>query len=114
MPPLRRAWRIVRIATLPETRRFVAATARSTRLRAIAVRARTDRAGLIRDATNPANARRLAGDAVRHPAAAELANAGFLLLPLRYTPLAWAATWAARRVLRRHVPSPEPNGPPKG
>ena len=29
-----------------------------------------------------------------------------LLLPMRYMPLGWAATWAAHRVLRRFVDPP--------
>jgi hypothetical protein len=101
MPPLRRAWRVARLVTLPETRRLIAATARPSTLRAVAHRVATDRAGVIRDLADRRNARRLISQAARHPAAAELANAGVLLLPMRYTPLGWVATWVARRVLRR-------------
>jgi hypothetical protein len=95
MPPLRRAWRIARLATLPETRRLIVATAKPSTVRALARRVREDRAGVVRDLVHPGNARRLISQAARHPAAAELANAGFLLLPTRYTPVGWVATCAS-------------------
>jgi hypothetical protein len=106
MPPLNRLWRVARLATLPETRGLIVAASRSTTLRTVAHRAVVDRAGLLRDLTNPANARHLARSVVRHPAVAELANAGLVVLPVRYMPLGWAATWVTRRVLRRFVDPP--------
>lgn len=87
MPGISRLRRLAVLGTLPETRRLIARGARPANLRAIAARARADRAALLRDAVN-------------HPAAAELANAGMLLLPLRYTPVGWAAAWALRRLTR--------------
>jgi hypothetical protein len=101
MPPLRRVWRVARLVTLPETRRLILATARPSNVRAIARRVATDRAGVVRDLADRRKARRFISQAARHPAAAELANAGVLLLPMRYTPIGWVATWVARRVLRR-------------
>lgn len=95
--------RLVRLATLPETRRLIAATARSTSLRNLADRAMHDRSGLRQDLTR-ANARQLVRQAAQHPAAAELANAGLVLLPVRYMPLGWLASRAARRALRRGKP----------
>ena len=108
MPPSTRLARLVRVVTLPETRGLIVAAARSETLRDIAQRAVHDRAALVRDLRNPANARDLVRSAARHPAARELASAGLLFLPVRYLPLGWAATWVARRVLRRHTdPSAE-------
>jgi len=106
MPPLHRLGRLARLATLPETRALIVAAARSNTLRSVAHRSVVDRAGLLRDLTSPAKARHLARQAVRHPAVAELANAGLVVLPIRYVPLGFAATWAARRVLRRYLGSP--------
>lgn len=106
MPTLTGMARIVRLATLPETRGLIIAAARSESLRGVARRAVSDRAALVRDLRDPANAREFVRGAVRHPAARELANAGLLFLPGRYLPLGWAATWAAGRVLRRYVDPP--------
>ena len=106
MPPLNRLGRLARLATLPETRGLIVAAARSTTLRTVAHRAVVDRAGLLRDLANPANARQLARSAARHPAVAELASAGLIVLPVRYVPLGWAATWVTRRVLRRYIDPP--------
>lgn len=106
MPPLTRMGRVVRLATLPETRGLIIAVARSESLRRVARRAISDRAALVRDLRKPANARDFVRGAVRHPAARELASAGLLFLPGRYVPLGWAATWAARRVLRLQVDPP--------
>jgi hypothetical protein len=103
MPPVKK---LVRLATLPETRGLIAAAARSETLREIAQRARTDRAGLVRELRNPATARELVRNAATHPATRELATAGLVLLPGRYVPLSWAATWAARKILRRYVDPP--------
>lgn len=104
--PLNRLGRLARFATLPETRGLIVATVRSATLRTIARRAVSDRAALLRDLADPANARHLARSAIRHPAVAELANAGLVFLPGRYMPLGWAATWATRRVFRRYVDLP--------
>lgn len=87
MPGISRLRRLAVLVTLPETRRLLARGARPASVRALAARARADRAALLHDAVN-------------HPAAAELANAGLLLLPVRYTPLGWVAAWAVRRMTR--------------
>ena len=106
MPTLTRLARVVHLATLPETRGVIVAAAQSETLRGVARRAVNDRAALVRDLRNRANARRLVRGAIRHPAARELAAAGLLLLPARYSPVGWAAGWAARRVLHRHPGPP--------
>src|SRR5450759_147342 len=106
MPPVTRLARLVRLVTLPETRGLIVAAAHSETLRDIGQRAVHDRAALVRDLRNPANARGLVRSAARHPAARELASAGLMFLPLRYLPVGWAATWVARRVLRRHLDPP--------
>jgi hypothetical protein len=103
--------RIARLATLPETRGVIIAAARSEALHDIARRARNDRAGLVRDLSNPTNARDLLRDAARHPATRELASASLMLLPWRYLPLGWAATWAADRVFRRRTQQPTARHP---
>jgi hypothetical protein len=114
MPPVTRLARLVRVVTLPETRGVIVAAAHSQTLRDIRQRAIHDRGALVRDLRNPANARDLVRDAARHPATRELASAGLLFLPVRYVPLGWAATWVARRVLRRHLdPSAEVRGESK-
>jgi hypothetical protein len=104
--------RIVRLASLRETRRAITGAARSPELRALARRTRTDRRGLLRDLRDPANARAFVRAVVRHPAARELASAGMLVLPGRYLPLGWVAAWAANRVLRRMAPAPAVPGEP--
>jgi len=91
---------------MPATRGLIVATVRSDTLRTIARRATEDRKALLADLVTPARVRHVAGSAIRHPAAAELANAGLVLLPGRYMPLGWAATWAARRVLLRYLDRP--------
>jgi hypothetical protein len=106
MSSVTRLARLVRIATLPETRRLIAAVARSETLRDIGQRAVHDRGALVRDLGNPANARDLVRSAARHPAARELASAGLMFLPIRYLPVGWMATWVTHRVLRRHTGSP--------
>jgi hypothetical protein len=98
--------RLVRIATMPATRGVIVAAAQSDALREVARRAVHDRGALVRDLKDPANTRELVRDAVRHPAAKELANAGLMFLPIRYMPLGWAATWATQRILRRYVDPP--------
>lgn len=106
MPPVTRLARVVRLATLPETRGVIVAAARSATLRDIARRAVSEPATLVRDLRNPANARGLVRDAARHPAARELVSASLMFLPGRYLPLGWAANWAAKRVFRRYVDPP--------
>ena len=106
MPPFTRLMRLARIVTLPETRRAVLAAAHSPALRDIARRASTDRTGLLRDLRSPTHARGLLRDAVRHPATRELADASLMFLPIRYLPVGWVASRAARRVLRRFVDPP--------
>jgi hypothetical protein len=112
MPSLSRLARIARLATLPETRGVIIAAARSEAVRDITRRARNDRAGLLRDLSNPTNARDLLRNAAQHPATRELASASLMLLPWRYLPLGWAATWAAGRVFRRRTE--RPHGSPPG
>lgn len=106
MPPMSRLARLVRVVTLPETRGLIVATAHSETLRDIRERAVHDRGALLRDLRSPAKARDLVRSAVRHPATRELVSAGLMLLPLRYLPAGWAATWVAHRVLRRHTDLP--------
>jgi hypothetical protein len=40
---------------------------------------------------------------IRHPATHEIGTVGLLFVPGRYLPVGWAATWAARRFLRRYA-----------
>jgi len=106
MPSLTRLARVARLVTLPETRGVILAAAQSQILRDLAWRAVHDRAALVRDLRNPANARDLVRSAARHPASRELVSAGLLFLPGRYLPLGWALSWASRKVLRRYVEPP--------
>ncbi len=106
MPSVTRLARMIRLVTLPETRRLLAAAAGSETVRVFARRAANDRTALVRDLRDPANAQNLVRSAARHPATRELASAGMLFLPMRYMPLGWAATWAAHRFLRRFVDPP--------
>ncbi len=106
MAPVTRLARVVRLATLPETRGAIAAAAQSETLRELARRAVHDRPALVRDLKDPANARDLVRSAARHPAARELATAGLMFLPVRYLPLGWAATWATHRIVRRYLDPP--------
>lgn len=103
MPSISRLARVARLVTLPETRGVILAAARSDTFRDLARRAVRDRATLVRDLRDPANARDLVRSAARHPATRELANAGLLLLPARYIPVGWVVTRAAYKVLRRYV-----------
>lgn len=102
----RRLAHLGRLVTLPETRRLIIAAAQSPTIRDVARRAANDRAALVRDLRRPVKVRDLLLGGVRHPAARELASAGLLFLPGRYLPLGWAASWAARRVLRRYIDPP--------
>jgi hypothetical protein len=96
--------RVARIATLPETRNVIFAAVRSTTLRTGLRRALHDPSGVVRE-LRPTTVQRAVMRSVRHPAVQELANAGLLLLPGRYIPLGWVATWAARHIRRRHLES---------
>lgn len=100
MPSLRK---LIRIGTLPETRRAIVVAARSDALRDLRRRARSDRTGLLRDLARPAATFRLVRDVVRHPAARELAAVSYLLLPSRFVPVGWAASWLVRRVPGRFI-----------
>ena len=106
MPSVAKLARIVRLATLPETRHMIAAAARSENLRDVAHRVTHDRGALARDLRNPANARDWLRRAARHPATRELGSAGLTFMPGRYLPLGWAATWAAHRIARRYLDRP--------
>lgn len=103
MPSLIRLARVVRLLTLPETRGVIVAAARSKTYRDLPRRAVNDRAALVRDLRDPANARELVRSAARHPATRELADAGLNRLPGRYLPLGLAASRATHRILRRYV-----------
>lgn len=98
-----RVARIVRGATLPQTRRLIAAAARSGAIRGAARRIAHDRASLLDDLRHAGDPRGLIRRAAGHPATRELASAGLTFLPLRYTPLRWVATWAAARAVRRYL-----------
>lgn len=91
---------------MPGTRAAIVAAAESTTLRDLIDRARNDRAGLVRDLRDPANARHLVRSAARHPASRELLSSGLLFLPARYIPLGWALTKASGKFLRRYVDPP--------
>jgi len=102
VPSVTRLARVVRLVTLPETRGVIVAAARSETLRDLAQRAIEDRAALVRDLRDPANARDLVRTAARHPAARELANAGLMFLPGRYLPLGLVAT--VERAIAGYLP----------
>jgi len=110
MPPIRRLALLARLATLPETRGAILAASRSETVRDVARRARSDRAGLLRELSDPATARELIRGAVVHPATRELASVGLVFVPGRFGPLGWAAMWAGghvgQRVYRRVVDPP--------
>ncbi len=101
MPPIAKLALLARLATLPETRGAIVAASRSETVRDVARRARSDRAGLVRELRDPATARELIRGAVTHPATRELANVGLIFVPGRYVPLGWAAIWTGRRVGQR-------------
>ena len=101
MPSFTRVARAVRLVTLPETRAAIVGAAGSATMHDIARRARADPAGLLRDLRNRDNARDIVRSAARHPATRELTTAGLMFLPMRYVPIGWVATWAARRLFRR-------------
>ena len=90
-------------------------TVRAGHVQNAARRAIHDRAGMFRDVRDQATSGDLLRATVQHPATRELAGAGLLFLPVRYMPLGWAATWAARRIIRpsrtrpvKNVTPPEP------
>ena len=85
---------------LPANRRAIVSTVRAGHLQNAARRAVHDRAALLHDVRDQITSRDLLRATVQHPATRELAGAALLFLPVRHMPLGWAATWAARRVLR--------------
>ncbi len=89
--------KLARLVTLPETRSLIGRAARSGALRETAYRARTDRAGLLRDFANPALAVRRTRGAIGHPATHELARVGLVFVPGPYRPLGWALGWLVGR-----------------
>lgn len=101
MPPINKLAVLARLATLPETRGLIMAATQSETVREIARRARSDRAGLVRELRDPATARELIRSAAVHPATRELASVGFIFVPGRYLPIGWVAMWAGERVGRR-------------
>ena len=109
MPLSTRLGRMVRLTTLPETRALIGAAVHSRSVRTLIRRAVDDRRSLLRDLLRPRSARQLVQDTVRHPAAAELANVGLVFLPIRFIPVGWVATWAARRLLRGSYSRPSRN-----
>ena len=76
--------KLLRLATLPETRSLIGRATTSGSIRDVAYRARTDRVGLARDLVDPAHVWRRAGVAIAHPATHELARVGLVLLPGPY------------------------------
>ena len=101
--------KLIRLATLPETRRAIVAASRSDALRDVAYRARSDRSSLLRDLARPTKTFGLFRSALLHPATRELANVGYVLLPGRYLAVGWAATRLSRRVLGRSTARPPTN-----
>ena len=89
--------KLLRLATLPETRSLIGRAATSGSLRDVAYRARTDRVGLLRDFADPAHAVRRTRGAIAHPATHELARVGLVFLPGPYRPLGLAVGWLAAR-----------------
>ena len=89
--------KLLRLATLPETRRLIGRATASDALRDVAYRARTDRVGLARDLADPAHVWRRARVAIAHPATHELARVGLVFLPGPYRPLGWAVGWLMGR-----------------
>jgi hypothetical protein len=103
MPFVSRFVRLVGLGTFPETRGLIVAVARSGSVRGLARRAVHDRPSLVPDVADMNQARGLVRATAIHPAARELAGAGLVLLPGRFLPLGWAATWAAHKALRRYL-----------
>ena len=97
--------KLLRLATLPETRSLARRTATSDALRDVAYRARKDRVGLLRDIADPAHAVRWTRSAITHPATHELARVGLVFVPGPYRPLGWAVEWLVHR-RRRDRPTP--------
>ena len=85
--------KLLRLATLPETRRLIGRATASDGLRDVAYRARTDRVGLARDLADPAQ--RGGGHVSRSliPAADER-RFGLVFVPGPYEPIpGWALGW---------------------
>lgn len=97
---MRRLTRLRRLLTLHETRRALVSAVRSGSIRDVARRARSDRAGLLREIRDPSNARAYLRAVARHPATHELAEVGMMALPGRYLRLGWVATRVANRLIR--------------
>ena len=93
--------RIVRLGTLPETRRAIIAAVRTGRARDVVWRASNDRRALLRELRDPSNTFGLLRTAVRHPATRELGTASLMFMPGSYLRFGWVAMWAGRRLLRR-------------
>ena len=93
--------KVVRLTTLPETRRAIIAAVRTGRARDLAWRASNDRRALLRELRDPTNAFGLLRTAVRHPATRELGTASVMFMPGGYLRFGWVALWAGRRLLRR-------------
>ena len=89
--------KLLRLATLPETRRLIRRVTASDELRDVAYRARTDRIGLARDLADPAHVWRRTRVAVTHPATHELARVGLVFLPGPYGRIGWALGWLVGR-----------------
>jgi hypothetical protein len=109
MPSITKLALIARVVTLPETRNLILAASRSETVRDVARRARSDRAGLVRDLgglRDPAVARDLIRSAAAHPATKEMAGLGLIFLPGRYGPLGWAAVWTGKRAWQRILEPP--------
>ena len=103
MPSPLRLAKLARFGTFPETRRLAVQGVRSGGVGAVFRRLRKDRIGLLRDLGDMSAAPRRVRAVVAHPATRELASVGLLVLPGRYVlPIGWAATWASRRLRRRH------------
>jgi len=88
--------KLLRLATLPETRSLIRRAAASGSIRDVAYRARTDRVGLARDLADPAHVWRRTRVAIAHPATHELARAGLVFVPGPYRPIGWALWWLGR------------------
>ena len=89
--------KLLRLATLPETRSLIGRATTSGSIRDVAYRARTDRVGLARELVDPAHVWRRARVAIAHPATHELARVGLVFLPGPYGRIAWAAGWLVGR-----------------
>jgi hypothetical protein len=99
--------KLLRLTSLPETRRVLVTAARSDSLRCVAHRARADRVGLARELRDPGVIVGLARGALVHPATREIATLGLVFLSDGYLPLWWLATRMSRRLHRRSGAGPK-------